>query len=124
MKVADMQFDEGQMSQVFKLADGHDYAVHKMEREGKGTVYALLSPHGAFTPYVTEHQMDKVIALRLSPSRRVDAVPDEISHTGFTCPGCGAVVTESGSHVGEPPKAKEAVTELPASSKPRSRFFK
>lgn len=110
-KVAAMTWDEGNGSETFKLADNHSYFLHRIppRKEGRPTLYSLLSADkgvtASYTPYVTEAQMDRVLELRSSEDRKVDAAPDEISSTGYTCPGCGAVVTKEGAHIGKPPAA-------------------
>lgn len=107
MKPQELKYDDGGASEPFKLADGHNYFLHRIEREGKPAVYSLVGSDtgAAFTPYITDHQMEKVISLRLSPERAVDIDQDDKSRTGFKCPGCGAVVTETGVHVGPPAEA-------------------
>lgn len=109
MKIEEMTFAEGFSTPEapfdrFKLADGHEYTVHRLERDGKPPVYSLLGgPQGAltaFTPYVTAKQMDAILAMRLTPESKVTGTLDPKSPTGYVCPGCGAVTTDTGVHVG------------------------
>lgn len=123
MKISDMTFAEGFSTPEppfdrFKLADGHEYTIHRLERDGKTPVYSLLGgPQGAltaFTPYVTAHQMDAILAMRLAPGNAVVGTLDEKSPTGYVCPGCGAVTTETGVHVGPAnPPASDAIPANP-----------
>jgi hypothetical protein len=102
-KIAEMEFPANDSTVPFKLADGHSYFLHRLVRDGKTTVYALLAAEGAsgaFTPYITEHQMDRVLELRAGTNAAASGTLDEKSPTGYVCPGCGAVTTETGVHVG------------------------
>jgi hypothetical protein len=132
MKVAELSFDAGNSSPVFTLGDGHRYWLHRISREGKPEVYSLFSMDGMqpATPYINEGLMDTVLDKR--GGSRADPVPEEISDTGFVCPGCGARVTKEGAHFPDPGPAIEPLPVVPAPPAPappaparsRSRFLK
>lgn len=104
MKVSGLKFDDSGTSEPFKLADGHRYFLHRINREGdKGPVYAMLGMDvmQPITPYVGESTMDVVLAKRLGPDQQTTLALDGT----IVCPGCGAKVTPEGAHYPpEPPK--------------------
>lgn len=114
MKISEMEFPRNDSTVPFKLADGHLYFLHRLTRDGKPTVYSLLAAEGAsgsFTPYLPAHQMERVLDMRSSPAGAASGTLDVTAPTGYRCPGCGAVTTETGTHVGpaEPGKAESFV---------------
>lgn len=111
MKISEMEFPANDSTKPFKLGDGHEYFVHRLTRDGKPTVYTLMAAegsYGSFTPYISEHQMDSVLAVRTSKDAAAVGTLDPKSPTGYVCPGCGAVTTETGVHVGPANPAESA----------------
>lgn len=135
MRVADLSFDQGNASTTFHLADGHEYYLHRVIREDKPPVYALmgLTQLQAMSPYINEQLMDTVLEKRGSAERKVTAVEPWVSETGFICPGCGAKVSKDGAHFppdsapepkGEPEPLPEPEPEPePSPKRRRSRFI-
>lgn len=108
IKVSEMEFPANDSTVPFTLADGHSYFIHRLTREGKPTSYALMAAEGSsgsFTPYITEGQMDSVLYVR--EMKAVKPTLDGGNQTGYVCPGCGAVATPDGVHVG-PANPREA----------------
>lgn len=132
MRVSELSFDSGNTSQTFKLADGHSYYLHRVQREDKPPVYALmgLDQMQTMSPYINEQAMDTVLAKRIGEDRKAIEVDPWVSGSGFVCPGCGAKVTKDGSHFPPepepvlPPSPELPKLETAQDDKPRSRFVR